>query len=247
MLDRVGDLEFAAAARADRLRGLQDRVVEQVDAYERQIGDVLPRLLDEPNDALAVEHRDPEPLRLRDLREEDLGVGTVPLELAHESGEALEEHVVAQIHQERLPPHERLRGQHRVRETERRLLREVGHAQVPAGSVANGRLHLVGRRADDDADLGDPRVADRLEREEQDRLVRDRDQLLGLRVGDRSQARTLTPGQHQGTHQHSASGAGAGPSPAPGSTGSYPSVTTTATSRSPSAPLPTSTCFSPGR
>ena len=38
---------------------------------------MLRGLLDEPDHAIALEHRDPEPLRLGDAREEDLRIGPV--------------------------------------------------------------------------------------------------------------------------------------------------------------------------
>ena len=52
-----------AERRLDRLRRLEDVVVEQVDADEREIGRRLLRLLDEPDDPVAVEIGDAEGLR----------------------------------------------------------------------------------------------------------------------------------------------------------------------------------------
>jgi hypothetical protein len=71
-----------------------------------------------------------------------------------------------------------------VRKPERRLLREVGDVEPERRPVPHRGAYLLGGLADDDADLGDAGIADRTQDVEQDRLVRDRDQLLGVRVGE---------------------------------------------------------------
>ena len=99
------------------------------------------------------------------------------------------------------PAHEVGRRQHRVREPERRGLRDVGDVQPPPRSVAHRGAHLVARGADHDAHLGDARRRDGLERVEQDRRAGDGDQLLRVRVGERPEAGALPAGQDQRAHQ----------------------------------------------
>ena len=90
--------------------------------------------------------------------------------------------------------------QDRVRQTERPLLLDVGDEQPPRGAVADRGADLVAGLTDHDADLGDPGVADRLERVEQDRRAGDGDQLLRVRVRERTEARPLAAGQDQRAH-----------------------------------------------
>ena len=75
-LDRVGDLELAAARRLDGAHRVVDRRVEQVDADEREVRRRIGRLLDELHDvAVRVERGDTELRRVVDVREEDLRDG----------------------------------------------------------------------------------------------------------------------------------------------------------------------------
>jgi hypothetical protein len=200
-LDRLGDLVLAPPRGLECLRGLDDRVVEQVHAHERQIRDVLLRFLHEPHDSLAIEDGNAETLGLGNVCEEDLRVRACPLELLHEAGEPLEQHVVAEVHEERLARHELARRQHRVGQAEGGVLPDVGDAHPPPGAVADRGSHLVGGGAHDEAHLDDPRVADRLDRAKQDRLSRDGKQLLRARVGDGSKPRSLAPREDERAHQ----------------------------------------------
>ena len=77
-LDRVGDLQLAAAGRLDRPRGLVDPRREHVDADQREVGRGLGRLLHQPRHAaVAVELGDAEVLRVRDAGEQDQRLGLV--------------------------------------------------------------------------------------------------------------------------------------------------------------------------
>ena len=82
------------------------------------------RLLHEPHDALPLEHGHAEVLRLGHAGQEDLRVGPGPLELRDEPRHTLQQHVVAEVHEERLAAHEVGGGHHGVRQPERRLLLE---------------------------------------------------------------------------------------------------------------------------
>ena len=133
-------------------------------------------------------------LGLRHAREVDLRVRPVQLELLHEAGDTLEEHVVAEVDDERIVGDELPREPDRVGDARRPVLMEICDGKSPRVAVSDGVLHLRRGGADHDADLLDARVADRLERGEQDRLVRDRDQLFGVRVRDGAESGTLPPG-----------------------------------------------------
>ena len=73
--------------------------------------------------------------------------------------------------------------------------------RAPARAVADRRANLRLRVADDDADVADAGGDERLEPVEEHRLVGDRDQLLGARVGDGTEARALAAAQNQAFHR----------------------------------------------
>src|SRR3954454_5863116 len=75
VLDRVGDLELAAGARADRARRVVDRRREHVDADESEVGLRLGRLLGQPDHPPVVQLRDAVVLGVGNRREQDQGVG----------------------------------------------------------------------------------------------------------------------------------------------------------------------------
>jgi hypothetical protein len=66
-----------------------------------------------------------------------------------------------------------------VRQAERGLLADVGSADAERAAVAHRALDLRRGVTDYQPDVGDPGIRDRLQPVEQDRLVRDRDELLG--------------------------------------------------------------------
>ena len=134
VLDGVGDLELAAGAGRDGLDALEDGRREEVHAHQGEVAARLGRLLDEPRDAaVAVELGDAVALRVGDLLQEDERVRVVLLERPHERRDALLEQVVAEVHDERLVAEEGLADEHRVREAQRRLLRQVGDGEAERG------------------------------------------------------------------------------------------------------------------
>ena len=143
---------------------------------------------------------DAELRRVVDLGEQDLRVVRAGTELVDELGDAADDEVVAEVHDEVVVAEEVLRDEHAVGQAQRGLLLDVGHADAELGAVADGRLDLGRGVADDDADVGDARVADRLEAVEQHRLVGHRHQLLGGGVRDGPQPRACTTGQDQCLH-----------------------------------------------
>ncbi len=137
---------------------------------------------------------------LRHLGEQDLGVAAELAELVDQGGDAAGDQVVAEVHDERVVGEEVARHQHRVGEAERLRLVDVGDAGAEALAVAHRGADLVAGLADDDADLGDAGGDDRLDAEEQDRLVGHRHELLGGGVGQRTQPRALAAGEDQSLH-----------------------------------------------
>ena len=101
-LDRLGDLVLAAPRRLERVGGLQDRVVEQVDADERQVADgsrgFSTRRTTRSPSSTATPKRSGSGTRARKI----CASGRVRSNSCTNRREPLEQHVVAQVHQERL-------------------------------------------------------------------------------------------------------------------------------------------------
>ena len=72
---------------------------------------------------------------------------------------------------------------------------------APPRPVADRRADLGVRVADDDPDVADAGCGDRLDAVEQHRLVGDRHELLGARVGERPQAGALAAAENQSLHE----------------------------------------------
>src|SRR5205814_10734240 len=81
------------------------------------------------------------------------------------------------------------------------VLLDVGHPGAPAGSLAGGGADFGGDVADDNADVGDAGGDERLDAVEQHRLVGDRDELLGARVGQRPQPGALAAAENESLHR----------------------------------------------
>src|SRR5664280_2762543 len=124
MLDRVGDLQLAASRWLDRARGVVDGGGEHVDADQRKVGGRLGRLLDEahyPPDLAGRRLRElgyAVVLRVRYGREQDQRIGLMLAEGGNEVRDPALQQVVAEVHDERAPPQERLGREHRVGEAE---------------------------------------------------------------------------------------------------------------------------------
>ncbi len=122
------------------------------------------------------------------------------LELGDELGQTLLEHVVAEVHDEVVVAQEVPGDAHTVSQAERGILGEVGHVDAEPGPIADRGSDFLAGVADDDADLADPGGRHVLDPVEQDRLVGDRDQLLGLGMGDRAQTSTRAAGEDEALH-----------------------------------------------
>lgn len=200
-LDGVGDLQLAARARHDRVDGLVDGWGEEVDADERQVGARHRGLLDEPlHDARRVHLGHAERARVLDLGDEHLGGRTQRVELGGGLGDALGEHVVAEVHHEVVVAEEVLGELHALGEALGALLRDVRDLDAEPGPVAERLGYLLDVVADDDPDLGDTEVADVVEHPLKDGLVGDRDELLGHGVAERAQSASRTAAQNQSLH-----------------------------------------------
>ena len=122
------------------------------------------------------------------------------METADEIAQVLLEKVVPEVHDEVLFAQEVPGYKHGMGQPERRLLPEVGDLQAPSRPVAHRPLDLRRRVADDNADLLDAGSGDRFQPVKEDRLVGDRNQLLGASVSDRPQPRPRASRKDQRFH-----------------------------------------------
>ena len=126
---------------------------------------------------------------------------TLGLEAVDERLDALADEVVAEVHDEVVGAEKVPGDEHAVGQSERLGLVQVGDLEAPAGAVSHRGHDLFGGVADDDADLLDAGLGHRLQAVEQDGLVGHRHQLLGTRVGDRSETGAGAPRQDQRFHR----------------------------------------------
>ena len=171
---------------------------EEVDADQGEVGRRVFRLLDQADDALAVQLGDPVGLRVVDRREEDQRVGLGLAEGRDEAAQAVAQQVVAEVHDEGRAADELLRGQHRVGEPGRLVLDDVGDLRPEVRPVPGRLADLIpGLRRDDDPDLRHPGVDQRLDPVEEHGLVGDGHQLLRRGVRDRAQPGARAAGENQ--------------------------------------------------
>jgi hypothetical protein len=200
VLDGVGDLELSAPRRLDRGSRLEHRRREDVDPGQRQVRDVLLRLLDQLYDAVTIEDGHAETLRLRDLDEEDLSVGAVLPVGVHETADALGKEVVPQIHHEVVVVQVVAAGEEGMGQPQRSLLADVGHAHTEATAVPDGPADLLLRVPDDDPDVLDPGIGHGAKPVEEDGLVGNGDELLRLSVCDRPEPASGPSRQDEALH-----------------------------------------------
>ena len=198
VLDRVGDLQLAARRGPDRLGRLHDRRGEHVDARPAR-GRCGARPASPP---AAPPGRPPARRRRRTRGRARAGAGSWRRWRRRGSGPPGS----VMPSRSRLSPRyitngESPRNASAVSTAWARpsgaSCADVGHPDPERRAVADGGLDLGLRVAHDDPDVGHAGRAQRLEAVEQHRLVGDRHELLGAGVGDRAQARSGAPGQHQ--------------------------------------------------
>ena len=183
---------------------------EQIDADEREVGAGHRRLLHQRDDAAVLELRDPEALGLGDPGEQDHRVGRGALELIDEGPDALGDQIVAEIHDEAVAGEEVARDADRVCEPERCLLRDERDVRAEFRPVADCRADLVGRVANDDADVVDAGLGERIDGVEKNWPVGDRDELFRAGVGDRPQPRPLAAAEDEPLHREAGARIAAG-------------------------------------
>ena len=98
VLDRVRDLELATLGRLDGVDRLEDFRSEEIDPDQHQVGLRMLRLFLEPGQATVAQFRHAEPLGLADFRQQQQRVRLLTLELLDEGGDAVEDQVVAEVH-----------------------------------------------------------------------------------------------------------------------------------------------------
>ena len=213
-LDRVGDLELTACRRHDRAHGFVNSDIEDVHAREREVGRRVARLLDEvAHVAVAVELGDAELGRVVDVSEQDLRGRDarrvvlqrrlfVPalLEAVDDLFQPQLQHVVAEVHDEVVVAEELTSDQDAVCEAQRFGLWDVRDLEPERRAVAEYGFDFGGRVADDHAHFFDARIGHLLDDVEQDRLVRNRNELLRTRMRDRTQASAGAAGQDEAFH-----------------------------------------------
>ena len=99
-VDRVGDLQLAAARGLDRVGGVEDLGREHVDADEGKVAGRVLGLLDQADDAVAVELGDAVGARVLDLVSRINASGLDDSKLLDQLDDAVAQQVVAEVHHE---------------------------------------------------------------------------------------------------------------------------------------------------
>ena len=131
------------------------------------------------------------------LVQDDLAVHGAVAEGIDQRDDAVTDEVVAQEEDETLVADEVAGDLDAVGDAQGRVLLDVGDTSAEALTVANRCPDLVARVADDDADVGDACLDQVFDGPEEHRFVGDRHELLGARVGQRTQACALAAAQNQ--------------------------------------------------
>ena len=82
-------------------------------------------------------------------------------------------------------------------QAERRFLGDIGDIHSELSTIPDGPLNFLDGVAYHNADVGDARIANRLDDAEEHWLVGHRNELLGAGVGQRIQAGTFTSAQNE--------------------------------------------------
>ena len=122
-------------------------------------------------------------------------------ELVHQRGDAANDEVVTEIHDEVVVTQVVTGHEHCVRQAERRLLADVGDIKAEVRAVAYRLTDRGCGFPDHDPDVADADVPDRLKAVEEDRLVGHRQKLLGRRMCDRAQPGAGAARQDQCLHR----------------------------------------------
>ena len=96
---------------------------------------------------------------------------------------AAHDEVIAEIKHERRVAQEISRGRYGVSDPQRSILSDERRRGSKLRSITDRRRHLLARITDNNANVRDSCVNELLDRIEDDRLICDRDELLGVRVG----------------------------------------------------------------
>ena len=133
-------------------------------------------------------------------QEDPRGVVPAAERLDHRADAALEQ-VVAEVHTERVVPDERAGAPYRVRDPLRRALVDVRESDAEARAVSEEFPDLFRHVVpEDDPDLRNPGVTEVLDAVQDVRFVRDRDQLLWARMGQRAEPRAVASREDDALH-----------------------------------------------
>ena len=122
------------------------------------------------------------------------------LEALDELGQPLLEQVVSQIHDEVVVAEEVVGDQHAMCEPEWQRLRDVGDLHPPPRAISDRGLNLGACLAHDDADLANTCRGHVVEPVEENRAIRDGDELLGTRMRDRSETSAGSAAENESLH-----------------------------------------------
>src|SRR5579883_1539113 len=190
ILMRVGYLKLAACAWLKRIDRFKNMVVVNINSCNSERRRRLCGLFRDTDDLFAVEFGNAKPLRVRDPCKRKETIHARGVETVDKTLYAADDHIITQIKYEGLFSDELFRYLYTVGETERRPLRDIGNLHAERPFAFYSLLHFVCIfRRDDDADIGNARIVYIFQRIKQYRLIRNRNKMLVLRMGYRSQAR----------------------------------------------------------
>src|SRR5689334_18241147 len=128
----------------------------------------------------------PESFRVFDAGKGKEAVCAAGVELVDKSSHTSDNHIVAQVKNELIPANKFLGDAHDMRQPERGLLGDVGNLYPPLFSLAYCLRNFVALTIMNYADLFDPGIHCRFDRVMEDRFIGNRNEMLVLRVGERS-------------------------------------------------------------
>jgi hypothetical protein len=125
--------------------------------------------------------------QILDLGRRQQAVTLSPLKLPNESLDSPKDHVVTKVEHE-IITNRLLSETYGVSEAIRSLLGDIRDSDSPTRPVINVRQDFLTIGIMDNSDLFDPTFCDRLQRVMEDRVVRNGDQMLVLRTGNRAES-----------------------------------------------------------
>lgn len=202
LLDGFGDLEFAARAGLQMFDDGVDAGREEVHADQREVADELLGFFHEAHDPTVFADGHAETRGVGHACQQDAGVHATRTVGLEQVRDAAVQQVVTQVHHEWVITQVFARDLDGVRESAGSVLQNESEVNVWAKMpVLEVTLDfLAGFRADDHADIGDARPHEILDGVIEVGLVGNWDELLGARVRQWAEPRTLATRENQAFH-----------------------------------------------